>query len=587
MGILKYQGGNKLIAAKGDNIIATRAASAPNYKAQPNKVVKPAVWDKSGYEKYISDPNYVAAASRGNTKQQGIVDYYKSLPGSTGREGGEQFFQDVARDMGEVYSYDADATKADWIFDRKATDELAAKRKADAIAAQRQSDSARGFTPGFKYEDGQLYQRRQGKDTGKEHWEASNYNMAKMYAKKYGTDGLSSKEIVQQVKENPRAFASTWGTPQNIAQAQGIKIKENNMTNYRNGGRLLKYQTGNKVDSVNTYQITPKAVNGVQRTNTAVLTPGEVDPKQYQGLSEWQPAYDPNRPTQLDSKAKANAAIMAERNRRNQEIIKFRQGVQKKYGIDPNTMDINQTIDPNAVYPEDHKQAGQRMIPAEDLENFYKNLEWKNAYRRRAGFKEKQYYGSKEAEQQGYTPQTNIRDLNFGYRLTTGSQAPARKHKRGGVLLKKSQKGGKLTTKVEGYDGVVSETYGKWLTKQSKKRKNKRKKQGGGDGSLEELYKKELRVLNKAKRKAERKADSKTASYNCGGKSHKGGGVLLRKGQKGFVVKDNSVTKKNDKDYKKSQKDKEKRAKKSEKTYKKALKKQGSLDLNKIATIKR
>lgn len=216
-------------------------------------------------------------------------------------------------------------------------------------------------------------------------------------------------------------------------------------------GLLKKYKIGGSTALVkkpvaaeksvkpkSSYAITPKSDTGVERFNQTTLTPG-VAGKGYEAIDKWTPSYNPKYPTRIDSSAASNKAIIAERDRRNDEIIKFRQGTQKRYGIDPNTMDVNQTIDPNATYPEGHAKAGERMIPQEKLEQYYKNLEWKNAYRRRAGFNEKQYYGAKEAKQQGYNPQTNIRDLNFGYRLVTGSQA-APKLKKGGLLNKPNKK---------------------------------------------------------------------------------------------------------------------------------------------------
>lgn len=250
---------------------------------------------------------------------------------------------------------------------------------------------------------------------------------------------------------------------------------------------LRKYQNGAKVEKPllanytpkpvkhGSYAITPKdnKLGWVQRNNPNILIPGEVTEPAYVGLNKWTPAYNPKDPTRLDDTAESNAAIIAERNRRNAEIMEFRQGVQKNYGIDKNTMGVDDVIDPNAVYPKGHQKAGQRKITESDLDRYYKNLEWKQNYRKRAGFNLKQYYGAKEGQQKGYDDKTNIRDLNFGYRLVTGSQA-APKLKKGGVLqapkggLMKYQKGKKLNSKVLKSIGKAAGKAAKKVIKASK-----------------------------------------------------------------------------------------------------------------------
>jgi hypothetical protein len=219
-----------------DNVEVRTAESLSDLEFEPTQGMldavqpsAPAVWDYAAQQKYIGSPDYVPGGGegRGNLYQQGIVDYFTSQGTGGGRAGGEQFFKDVARDTGEVYSYTESDGTSKWDFDRTATDALAAQKQAEAVAKQQASDKARGFVPGFKYEDGKLFQKRQGKKTGTEHWETSNPVMAKMYAKKYGTGELSGKELTQQIKENPEAFASSWGQQAaQDAQLAAITLKK-------------------------------------------------------------------------------------------------------------------------------------------------------------------------------------------------------------------------------------------------------------------------------------------------------------------------------------------------------------------------
>jgi hypothetical protein len=233
---MKY-GGQNYFAPGGEFEEAETAESLSEMEFEPTqgmldavKPSAPAVWDYAAQQKYISSPDYVPGGGegRGNLYQQGIVDYFTSQGTGGGREAGEQFFKDVARDTGEVYSYtDTGGGGSKWAFDRTATDALAQQKQQEAIAAQQAKDAARGFTPGFKYENDQLFQKRQGRVTGEEHWEASNPVMARLYAKKYGTGELSGKELMQQIKENPEAFASSWGQQAaDDAQLAAITLKQ-------------------------------------------------------------------------------------------------------------------------------------------------------------------------------------------------------------------------------------------------------------------------------------------------------------------------------------------------------------------------
>ena len=66
--------------------------------------------------------------------------------------------------------------------------------------------SDKSFTPEFKYEGNNLYQKRQGRITGEEHWQPSNPNMASMYAKKYGISEMPRSDLQKQIEETPEAF---------------------------------------------------------------------------------------------------------------------------------------------------------------------------------------------------------------------------------------------------------------------------------------------------------------------------------------------------------------------------------------------
>lgn len=111
--------------------------------------------------------------------------------------------------------------------------------------------SDKPFVPGFKYENDQLYQKRQGRVTGEEHWEASNPVMAGLYAKKYGSGDLTGRELQKQIIENPEAFASTWGQEAaKDAQIAAISLKPDNAFAY--GGDVSKYQFGGGEDYTTT-----------------------------------------------------------------------------------------------------------------------------------------------------------------------------------------------------------------------------------------------------------------------------------------------------------------------------------------------
>lgn len=86
--------------------------------------------------------------------------------------------------------------------------------------------SDKPFDAGFKLVDGKLFQKQQGKVTGKEHWQASNPVMAAKYAKKYGTDDMTAKELQAAITNNPEAFVNSFGQPAQDAKLAAITLKK-------------------------------------------------------------------------------------------------------------------------------------------------------------------------------------------------------------------------------------------------------------------------------------------------------------------------------------------------------------------------
>jgi hypothetical protein len=106
--------------------------------------------------------------------------------------------------------------------------------------------SDKPFVPGFKYEDDKLFQKRQGRVTGEEHWQASNPAMAKMYAQKYGTGDMTGRELQAAIATDPEAFVNSFGQPAKEAQLASITLKPNSTFAY-GGATLRKAQAGGVV----------------------------------------------------------------------------------------------------------------------------------------------------------------------------------------------------------------------------------------------------------------------------------------------------------------------------------------------------
>ena len=216
----------------------------------------PAVWDANKQFQYISGPDYTPPENNINPKQQGIVDYYTKARGeSSGFKTGEQFFKDVQRDTGEVYSYAETDEGSEWAFDRAGTDAYAQELRDKAVAEKEASDAGKAsdFKPGFEWKDGKLYQKRATSkidpETGQNyHLQASNAAMATMYAKRYATEKIDSKELQKQIRENPELFASTYGQKAaKDAQVASLTLEDGRNILRKFGGDIPKYQTTGEV----------------------------------------------------------------------------------------------------------------------------------------------------------------------------------------------------------------------------------------------------------------------------------------------------------------------------------------------------
>lgn len=162
----------------------------------------------------------------------------------------------------------------------------------------------------------------------------------------------------------------------------------------------------------NARNITP----GTQTENVYQLEPRMTDlRKQYAYLGEdYKPSIDPTGTRVLgDDVASQRKRVLDDK------INKYRINFAKMLGVPTNPQglpDFTQ-LDPNVSFD-------KSKIPADKLKNFYDMLYEKQAIRDAQGFRRKQYYGDKEAEQMGYTADTPLEDLNFGIRFLTGAQNP-------------------------------------------------------------------------------------------------------------------------------------------------------------------
>jgi len=147
-----------------------------------------------------------------------------------------------------------------------------------AAAPKAPTLSDKPFVPGFKYEGDKLYQKRQGRITGEEHWQASNPNMASMYAKKYGNDTMDTRELQKQIQENPEAFASTWGQQADQeAQLASISLKPSGVKQY--GGAIPEYADGGAIRSQNVPSLEELRKKGLAKWDMNAEGYNEVDVK--------------------------------------------------------------------------------------------------------------------------------------------------------------------------------------------------------------------------------------------------------------------------------------------------------------------
>jgi len=226
-------------------------------------------------------------------------------------------------------------------------------------------------------------------------------------------------------------------------------------------GLIKKYQNGGITSARST---TPKDNTGqANRPNSNILQIGDIDTKKYPTLGKWDTMTTrsdaginiANSPKELVNNPGQQAA-MAERKLRTDRINAFRSKTQTTYGKDLNNFSGEDTIDINERYPEvygegrqkagqAHPQAGQYKVNRGELEQFYTDLDWKDAFRQRAGYSNKAFNGAKENAKQGYTQATDKRKLAFGERMLFGNQRRVLSRAKGGIL--KYKEGGEACTK--------------------------------------------------------------------------------------------------------------------------------------------
>jgi hypothetical protein len=319
--------------------------------------------------------------------------------------------------------------------------------------------------PGFRqHADGYIEQRRVGKGTGEEHWERSNARMAAGYAQSQGMSTLGKKELMQQYNKNPQNFINSFKKPQPSLKEGGLLRK------YVDGGDLgkkKKLKPGDKVDNKDfknrtstNYQEKFAATDLTVRANSALI-PEDRSPWASE-VNAWTPSYEEGNKHRLDvgytydkegnpvmskeltDQQRENARMQAKRQEIGKEISSFRRKaaiandyyLKDEYGrpvyevVDGKNKKIedlrkftgDMTMDLDVTYPEGHKKAGQRRISEEEKARFYNNLRSVQDYTSKAGFRTKEYWGEKEAAQQGYNKDTRLEDLKAGIRLMKGDQ---------------------------------------------------------------------------------------------------------------------------------------------------------------------
>lgn len=235
---------------------------------------------------------------------------------------------------------------------------------------------------------------------------------------------------------------------------------------------IKKYDQANKATRVDEYG----------KKNIPVTKP--LTPYGNAGVAEFNPD-GTVKAVKVDGKyTGANAAMLTDYDKHNAYINRVRETIQKNYNLDPNTFGKDDTIDPQAVFPEGHPQAGQRMLPDKMIENFHKSQDWKqNVYRPWAGYTQKNFGGDIEGQNKSTS------EVKWGPRMIFGSQyrpAPAPKMQRGGILNKPKKK---TLSYQKGADVTIS--VAKVVSKEVSPKK--------GVKSLGKFTKRGVKIVNKTK----------------------------------------------------------------------------------------
>jgi len=161
---------------------------------------------------------------------------------------------------------------------------------------------------------------------------------------------------------------------------------------------------------------------GTQQVNANLLQPRQTSlTKKYDYLNDYKPTYDASGKKvvygKTEAEREANPVYKRKTDLSAQELD-IRKRMAGIYNLPTNSQGLPdyEQIDPNIILD-------KSQMPDDLQKQFYDTLYEKRAIRDAEGFQRKQYYGDTEAQQQGYSADTPLEDLNLGIRFATGVQS--------------------------------------------------------------------------------------------------------------------------------------------------------------------
>ena len=192
---------------------------------------------------------------------------------------------------------------------------------------------------------------------------------------------------------------------------QGQQQQQPSTQHFQKGGPK------NTIDSTNPINIESMIQTpGTQNVNPNILIPRKTKlTAQYPYLQDYTTKYNADK-TLL--KLGANDPLYQRKIDLSNELLDIQRKMADVYNIPTTPQGIPdwRQMDPNRVLDK------SKMDP-KDLKRMYEIMYEKRAIRDAQGFKRKQFYGDKEAEQRGFSSQTPLEQLDLGIRFATGVQS--------------------------------------------------------------------------------------------------------------------------------------------------------------------